>query len=107
MNPVLAARITKKSAEMKTSFAVQDDRIVIAQSQDCTPIAELANTLRQAGAVGSSEMRHAAKIPNVIIEKYMNEHGVTFAEVMNNPIHMRRICNDPANAAFRIWKGVV
>lgn len=107
MNPVLAARQQKKAAEMQTRFHAHGEDIIIAQSQDCTPIAELASQMRQAGAVGSSDMKHAAKIPNVIIEKYMNEHGVTFQEVMNNPVHFKRMCNDPANAAFRIWKGQI
>lgn len=107
MNPVLAARMQKKNADMKTSFHVHGEDIIIAQSQDCTPIAEWANTQRQSGELGSSDMRHAARIPNVIIEKYMNENRVSFHEVMNNPAHMRRIVNNPDNAAFRIWKGVV
>lgn len=107
MNPVLAARMHKKAADMKTSFHAHGEDIIIAQSQDCTPIAEWAKQQASMGEVGSPEMRHAARIPNVIIEKYMNEHRVSFQEVMNNPVHMRRIVNNPDNAAFRIWKGVV
>lgn len=107
MNPVLAARQAKKQSDMQTKFHASGEDIIIAQSQDCTPIAEWAKTQAAAGAVGSSEMRHAARIPNVIIEKYCNENRVTFQEVMNNPIHFKRMCNDPANAAFRIWKGVI
>lgn len=107
MNPVLAARQKKKQSDMQTRFHAHGDDIIIAQSQDCTPIAEWAATQRQMGEVGSSDMRHAARIPNVIIEKYMNEHRVSFHEVLNNPGHMRRIVNNPDNAAFRVWKGVV
>jgi deoxyribodipyrimidine photolyase len=106
LNPVLAARQQKRQQDqLRTSFAEYDGKLIIAQSQDCTPIAEYAKQQQAIGNVGSADMRHAAKIPNVIIEKYCNEHGVTFAEVMRNPVHMKRICNDPANAAFRIWKG--
>lgn len=106
MNPVLAARMQKRSLDqVQTSFAEQDGKLIIAQTQDCTPIAEWAKEQQAVGNYGSSDMKHAAKIPNVIIEKYCNEHGVTFAEVMRNPAHMKRICNDPANAAFRIWRG--
>lgn len=107
MNPVLAARQAKRATDMKTSFHAQGDDIVIAQSQDCTPIAEWAKVQSSIGAVGSSDMRHAARIPNVIIEKYMNENKVSFHEVLNNPVHMRRIVNNPDNAAFRIWQGKV
>lgn len=107
MNPVLAARMAKRSGGVHTGIAVEDDRMVISQSQDCTPIMEYAQALHKAGEYGGSEMRHAAKIPNVIIEKYMNEHGVSFQEVMTNPIHFKRICNNPDNKAFRIWPGKV
>lgn len=107
MNPVLAARMQKKSTDMQTKFHAHGDDIIIAQSQDCTPIAEWAKEQSAVGNIGSSDMRHAARIPNVIIEKYMNENKVSFHEVLNNPAHMRRIVNHPDNAAFRIWQGLV
>lgn len=103
MNPVLAARQQRRA--LKTSFAEHDGKIFIAQTQDCTPIAERAKALHNAGEFGSSEMRHAATIPDVILEKYMNEHRVSYAELMSNPEHFRRICNDPDNKMFRIWPG--
>lgn len=104
MNPALAARLARRGG-LQTSFAEQDGRMVVAQTQDCTAIAEHAKALHNAGAFGSSEMRHAATIPDVVMNKYMNEHGVTYAELMSNPVHFKRICNNPDNAAFRIWKG--
>lgn len=107
MNPVLAALQKKRTSDMQTRFAMRDDTIVIARSQDCTPIAEWAKKQQAIGAHGSSEMRHAARIPNVVIEKYCNDHGVTFAEVMRSPEHARRMLNHPDNAAFRIWPGRV
>jgi hypothetical protein len=103
MNPVLAARQQRRA--LVTTFAEHDGKIFIAQTQDCTPIAERAKALHNAGEHGSSEMRHVATIPDVILEKYMNERGVTYAELMTNPVHMKHICNDPANAMFRIWPG--
>lgn len=104
MNPVLGARLTRRNG-LTTSFAEADDRIFIAQTQDCTPIAERAKSLHNAGQFGSSDMKHAATIPDVILEKYMNEHRVSYQELMNNPEHFRRICNDPDNKMFRIWPG--
>jgi hypothetical protein len=103
MNPVLAARQSRRA--LTTSFAEYDGRVFVQQSQDCTPIAERAKALHNAGAHGSADMKHAATIPDVILEKYMNEHRVTYADLMNNPEHFRRICNDPDNKMFRIWPG--
>lgn len=107
MNPVLAARLARRTSPggVTTSFAEHDGKIFIAQTQDCTAIAEHAKRLHNEGHHGSSEMRHAATIPDVILEKYMNDHNVTYAELMSNPEHFRRICNDPDNKMFRIWPG--
>lgn len=74
-------------------------------TQDCTPIAERAYAMHKEGMHGSNELKLAATIPNVIIEKYMNERGVSFAEVIGNDFHMRAIVNDPDNKMFRVWPG--
>lgn len=90
-----------------TKFDFADGKMFIGRSQDYTPIAEFTKAMHNSGNHGSSEMRHAAKIPNVVIEKYMNDHGVTFQEVMNDQRHLRAIVNDPDNKMFRIWPGRV
>lgn len=98
-------RLSMGGFGVSTRFVEQEGRLIISQTQDCTPIAEDAKRRHNEGLHGSSEMRHAARIPNVIIEKYMNEHGVSFAEVIGNEQHMKRILEDPDNSMFRIWKG--
>lgn len=107
MNPVLAARLGRRVArgELVTTYAERDGKVFIAQTQDCTAIAERAKRLHNEGRHGSSDFKHAATIPDVILERYMNEHNVTYAELMGNPEHFRRICNDPDNKMFRIWPG--
>ena len=90
-----------------TTIHEQGDRLIIANSQDCTPIAEYAKAQHNAGYHGSSEVKHAARIPLVIVEKYCNDNGVKFADVMTDRAHMKRIVEDPANAHFRIWKGAL
>lgn len=92
---------------MQTRLLTQDDRLIVSASQDCTPIAEHCKALHNEGIHGSSEMRHAASFPKVIVEKYLNENGVTLEQFMNEPIHIKRMCNDPDNAMFRIWPGRV
>jgi len=49
----------------------------------------------------------AASIPFVIVEKYCNENNVTFQDFMNSQDHKKRLLNNPANSAFRVWKGQV
>lgn len=91
--------------QLDTKIAVADDRMMVTRTQDCTPYAEHAKALHNLGAHGSSEVKHAAKIPLVIVETYLNKHGITLHEFLNNPAHIKRVTEDPDNAAFRIWKG--
>lgn len=101
------AQAAQSTGAMKTSLKEEEGRLIIGLSQDCTPIAEHAKALQNAGIHGTSEMRHAARIPQVIVEKYCNDRGITFREFMNDQTHVRRILNDPDNAMFRVWKGRV
>lgn len=93
--------------DLSTTFAEQDGRLFIGRSQDCTPIAEDAKRRHNAGEFGTSEMKHAARIPNVVVEAYCNEQGVSFEQFMADPVHIKRVVQDPKNDAFRIWKGAL
>lgn len=57
------------------------------------------------GETGTSEMRHAARFPKVVVENYCARHGITLHEWMIDPVHVGRMLNDPDLAAFRIWEG--
>jgi hypothetical protein len=50
-------------------------------------------------------MRHAARFPMVVVERYCNEKGITFEEWMSNPEHAKAMLNDSALSAFRVWEG--
>lgn len=91
--------------DVSTSFQEQDGRLFVGRSQDCTPIAEDAKRRHNAGHHGSSEVKHAARIPAVVIEKYCNEQGVSFEQFMADPVHIKRVVEHPDNAMFRIWRG--
>lgn len=94
-------------AQLDTRIQVADDRMLVTRTQDCTPYAEHAKAMHNAGNHGSSEVRHAAKIPYVIVEAYCNEHGINMHEFLNDPAHIKRMVMNPDNAAFRIWKGKI
>lgn len=91
----------------QTVVALQDGALITGTVQDCTPIVEHTKALHNAGYVGSSEMRLAAKLPDVIVEKYCNNKGITFHEFMRDKSHIRNMLSDPALAHFRVWKGKV
>lgn len=90
-----------------TSFHESGDNLLINRTQDCTPIAEHTKALHNAGAFGTSELKHAASIPVVIVEKYCNEQNISFADCMADPVHIKRIVMNPDNAMFRVWKGAL
>lgn len=105
MNPALEAIQKRRTGEIATRIISTDDLTTFQRTQDCTPIAEYAKAQHNAGMTGSADVKHAARLPMVIVEAYCNENGVSFAEFMQNPVHVKRLVQDPKNDAFRIWKG--
>lgn len=93
--------------DIGTKVNVVDGALVVERFQDCTPIAEHAKRLQNEGIHGSSDFKHAASIPYVIIEKYCNDHHIEFAEFMQNREHIKRVLNDSSLSHFRIWPGRV
>lgn len=91
--------------DTQTVVALQDGNLITGTVQDCTPIVQEATRKRNEGEHGSSDMRHAASFPAVVVEKYCNDSGITFAEFMEDRAHIRRMLNDPALSYFRIWEG--
>jgi hypothetical protein len=88
-----------------TQMAVKDGVLIVNRVQDCDPIAEHCKNLAAIGADGSSDMKFAGSIPNVMVEKYCNDKGISYAEFIGNRFHVKAAMNDPAMAAFRVWKG--
>lgn len=93
--------------QVLTRVHESDNGLTFERVQDVEPILEFAHNLRSVGEVGSSEMRHAASIPMVLVEAYCNDQHITFEEFMADNRHVNRMLNDPALRAFRIWEGRV
>lgn len=92
---------------VQTRMHEEDGQTIFERVQDCTSIAEKTKALHNEGHHGSSEMKHAAKLPFVLVERYCNDNGITFAEFCNGQEHIRRMLNDPSLSAFRVWPGRV
>jgi hypothetical protein len=90
-----------------TTLALEDGALISGTTQDCTPIADYTKALHNAGIHGSSDWKHAATVPLVMIEKYCNDNGITYRDFSVSREHKKRLLNDPALAAFRVWKGRV
>ena len=106
MNPALAAiQRRRASHDISTKIIASGEVSGIVRTQDCTAIAEYAKAQHNGGYTGTSEVKHAARLPLVIVEQYCNDSGISFEEFMKNPVHVARCVKDPKNDAFRIWKG--
>ena len=58
-----------------------------------------------AGNFGSKEMRYLGEVTPMMLQRYCDKTGVRWDEAMQNPVHFRRILNDPENSDMRVWKG--
>jgi hypothetical protein len=92
-----------------TGISLDGGRLVIQRAQDVEPIIEHVAALRQMGngKSKSGELVHIGEIPDVIVESYMNEVGIDFGEFVRNPVHIKRIMQDPNYAKFRVFQGAI
>ena len=97
------------SAQLKTQAFSDDDndRIVIVQSQDVAAIVDDCKARSNEGFHENGVGKHVARVPNVVVEHYLNVHGITLREFMADDTHIRRLVNDPAFADLRIWQGTI
>ncbi|WP_332823566.1 hypothetical protein [Stutzerimonas kunmingensis] len=94
--------------ELKTVAVVSDDgKVYHQEAQDVEPVLNHVRYLRETGQTGSSEMRHAAKIPWVVSENWRKKRGLSFHEFMANPAHAAAFLNSEDAAPYRIWPGKV
>jgi hypothetical protein len=79
--------------------------VTVERRFDIQPIIEDIQTLKSVSDGKGKNFWHIGKIPMGIIEKYMQEWGITFADFMKDPTHGRRILTDPNYSKFRIYEG--
>jgi hypothetical protein len=84
-------------ARRKLVWHEQDGRAFIETRQDVEGIVEAARIV--ADQPPGRDFRHAAYIPDVVLEQAFREGW------FHDPAAWKRWANDPANAAFRTWKG--
>ena len=98
--------INNAGSDLKTVVALEDGKLITGSVQDATPYLEHAAMLRSAGdGKKSKELWHVASFPAVVVEKYCNLAGIEFSEFMQNPVHIKRMVQDPALSGFRVAGG--
>lgn len=96
---------------MRRDLQVMDDTALVdvttATLDSLRTVSDHCQRLRSAGLTGDKEMRHLATVPAFIVEKFINDRGITFREFMDDPAHATAMLNDPALSAFRVHEGRV
>lgn len=77
--------------------------LLYADMDDLRAVADHCKARQNEGLTGSKDMPALAEFPAEIVEKYIADNGITFAEWMGDPSHVRRMLRDPALAHFRIY----
>lgn len=87
--------------------ATGDGRLFLRHEQDATPITEANKASQSAGrqAWGTDkEMWRVASIPNVVVIKWLNDHGVNFYDDNHWP-KVKRLLNSSEYAWLRTGGG--
>jgi hypothetical protein len=86
-----------REARRKIVYHEQDGRKFVETRQDVEPILDAAKIL--ADEPPGKDFRHAAFIPDVVLEQAFREGW------FHDAAAWKRWANDPANARFRTWAG--
>jgi len=83
-----------------------EDKVTLHREQDVEPVIKSVEKARElyTGSVDGLG-HHVMRIPDIVIEQYMKEAGVSYHEFCNNPKHVLRLINDPDYAKFRVAQG--
>lgn len=92
---------------IRERIILEEDRVVIHREQDVAGILDHAKARHNEGHTGFGDFKHAMVLPELVVENYCTKHQITSREFWANPAHLKRVMNDPDNAALRTWKGKV
>lgn len=87
---------------------IDNGRVTLRRVQDVEPILEDVKRRQSLGCTaskGPDNHWHAASFPAVVVERYCNTAGVTFAQFMEDDTHVKRMLRDPALSGFRVHTG--
>ena len=92
-------------SDVRTLTKLEDGNLIHGSTQDVSQILKATQAQHAEGQHGSKDMKLAARLPMVLVEKYCNDRGISFQEFMANPAHVKTMLNDPANKPWRVWGG--
>jgi hypothetical protein len=105
LEPVIEYDTAKVDTGVYTQSSLIDGKIVMNRFSDLEPTLDLLSGMRQITDGKGKEFWWIGDIPNVIVEKYLNENGVTYQDFLQDTTHARRILQDPDYKKFRVFEG--
>ena len=87
-------------------FDNSEEKFVRQRVQDIEPVLDHVKDMRDIkGNQVGSEFKHAASVPLVVVEAWLNVKGLQMSDFKGAVVN--DFLNDPNNSAFRIWPGRV
>jgi len=105
LEPVIDYNTGHIDTGVQTASGLVDGKMVFKRFADVEPTLDLLSGMRQITDGKGKEFWWIGEIPNVILEKYLNENGVTYQEFMTDKSHARRILQNPDYSKFRVFEG--
>jgi hypothetical protein len=86
-------------------MTVEDGKVLVQQTHDFTPVAELSKKMQAEGLDRMGESRLVANIPMKMWAEWAKKHGVRADDhgAMREVVHKE--LTNPENAHFRVWNG--
>lgn len=91
--------------KLSQTIAVEDDKLLVKETHDFTPVVERSRALKSAGLDRMGESRLVANIPMKLWAEWAKKHGVRLDDhgAMREVVHKELM--NPDNAQFRVWDG--
>lgn len=95
--------------KITTEFIANPDKdeTVVVHTAEFGDMVDTVTALRNEGYHGSEEMKLVAILPGIVIEQYCFVNHVSWEEFWSDPKHVKALCNDSANAYWRVAPGRV
>lgn len=82
-----------------------EHKLNIITTQDEAPILDALQDMRTSGNTGTSDMKFAGFLPEVLVDRYIKDKGISLRDFMLDDTHIIRILNDPDYKNLRVWGG--
>ncbi len=88
---------------VRTDFHLIEGNMVVNRVQDIEPIIDINKALQNESQKWAGDFHHIGTIPNVVLEKWINDEGVNILAMPNEEFgqFIKRKLRDPDNAWLR------